>query len=127
MRKRKELIQKEIEEAKVNRMESEKELKQTQEYVQKTNQEYDAMMKNATQESEQIKKQIVSSANNEAKLIIDRADQEATKKQKEMHLNMNKEISDAAIIVAEELLKTKIDKKANSKLIDSVIEDIKKS
>ncbi len=127
MRKRKDVIQKEIEEAKLNRIESEKELNETREFVQRTNEEYNAMMKNAEQESEELKKQIVGSANDDAKMIIDRANQEATKKHKEMRLTMDKEISDAAIIVAEELLKTKIDKKANSKLIDSVIEDIKKN
>ncbi len=126
MRKRKELIQKDIEEAKNNKMESEKELKETKEFVLRTNEEYNAMMKNAEQQSEEIKKQIIGSANNDAKLIVDRANQEAMKKHKEMRLSMDQEISNAAIIVAEELLKTKIDQKANSKLIDAVIEDIKK-
>lgn len=127
MRRKKEAISKDIEEAKQNRMESEKELKETKEFVQKANEEYIAMKKNAEVESEEIKQQIVGSAQSDAQLIIERANEEITKKEKAMRLSIDQEISDAAIIVAEELIKTKIDKNTNSKLIDSLIEDIKKN
>ncbi len=126
MRKKKEAIQREIEDAKLNKLQSEKELKETKEFVQKTNDEFSTLKKNAELESEAIKKEILESAQNDALLIKTKADQDIKKQEKEMRANINNEISDAAITVAEELVKTKIDKKANSKLIDSIIEDISK-
>ncbi|MGL5591592.1 MAG: F0F1 ATP synthase subunit B [Mycoplasmoidaceae bacterium] len=73
-----------------------------------------------------IKEKIKKEATIDANHIKDMANEDILKKEKELRTNIESEVSNLAIELAESLIKKNIDKKANQKLINSLLEDIKK-
>ncbi len=123
---RKKSIQEEIENIEKNKKIIDENLLKADDFKNKSIDEANKILELAEVNAYDLKEKIKKEATIDAKHIIEMAQSDLLKKEKELKENVDLEISNLAIEVAEALIKTKINKTSNQKLVDEIIKDIKK-
>ena len=108
------------EQIKVQAAQSEQSFKERMEAARKEGQ---GVISQATQIGERVKEEARQEAKKEAQLVIDRSRVEIQRERDETVEALRREFADIAIMAAEKVIEERLDKEANRKLIDKVLEE----
>ncbi len=124
MQDRSELIQSEIDEAKMMKSEA-KFIKNNQEkIINEAHKESKRIIENAKKTSDEIKDNIILEAKKEAKEIVKKAEKEAEKQRQEALEDMKNQSVDLAVLIASKILEEQLNVDKQNLLIDKFIEEV---
>lgn len=124
LEKRKQLIQKEINEGKELKLQAEKELADVKIMHQQANAKCEKMINDANTKANMMVEQITDEARNEASKIIKTAKLQADKDLKQARYDAEQEIIDTAIQAAHVLMKKEINRADNQKIVRDFIKSL---
>lgn len=124
LRKRKDVIEKNVVESKEARIEANKNLEISKQELLNSKQTAREIINNATLEADELRKDIEKKAKNRAAFIEKEATENIKKQENELNKKINSQVFDLALDTAEVLLGKKINKTENKDLVDSIIKDL---
>lgn len=124
LKKRKDVIEKNVVESKEARIEANKNLEISKQELLDSKQTAREIINNATLEADELRKDIEKKAKNRAAFIEKEATENIKKQENELNKKINSQVFDLAFDTAEVLLGKKINKTENKDLVDSIIKDL---
>jgi len=127
LNERENLIKESLEKAEVARKEAEKLIAENKMNMQKAEEEAQKIIDQSRLLAEKLKTQILEESKNTAKKMLEDATAEIERKNAEAFNKLKEQVADIAINAAEKILKEKLDKKEQIKLVDKYLDEINKN
>ncbi len=125
LNKRKELLAKEVEEAKKNNEEAKANLMSSSKEIALAHQKAQEILKRANEEALSEKEKILHQANEEAKMQIIKANIEIENNKTKAEDELKKELGSVAIDLSKKVLEREVNEEDNAKIIDDFINKMK--
>lgn len=124
LKERKEMIEKDIEEAKTNKINANNLLKDAEKRLDLSKKEANEIIKNAERKAEEQSEAIVQEARINREKILKNAETEIAKMEADAKDELNSQVKKLAAELAEKLIQEKIDKDRETSLIDDFIAEV---
>ncbi len=124
---REESIKNSLEQAEIARQEAEKLIAENQANLAKAEAEAQQIIAQSREYAENLKNQIIQESKEEARKMIDDAEAEIQRRQKEAFAKLKSEVADIAVEAAEKIIKANLDKEKQIELVNKHIDEISKN
>ncbi len=120
-------IKESLEQAEIARKEAEKLIAENQENLAKAEAEAQKIIAQSREYAETLKEQIISESKDEARKILENAEAEIQRRQKEAFAQLKSEVAEIAVDAAEKIIKANLDKEKQIELVNKHIDEISKN
>lgn len=124
LKERKEMVENDIEEAKINKLNSKKLLKDAEKKLELSRKEANEIIKVAERKAEEQSETILQGARDSREKILKNAELEVLKMEYDAKAELNSQAKKLAAELAEKLIQEKIDKNQETSLIDDFIAEV---
>lgn len=124
LKERKEMIENDIEEAKINKLNSKSLLKDAEKKLELSRKEANEIIKTAERKAEEQSETILQGARDSREKILKNAELEVLKMEYDTKAELNSQVKKLAAELAERLIQEKIDKNQETSLIDDFIAEV---
>lgn len=127
LQKRADVAQQALDDAYQAKEEALEKQQQAKQQLQDASEKAQRIIERSENEAKKIKSQLLSDAQNQAKLKIEQANSQIELQRRELQSNIRKEIVDVAMLVSERLMHDKIDETFDRDVIQTFLKDVDKS
>lgn len=125
--KRQDAIRSDLDEAEDKRLEAERLKREYEQKIGEAKDEGARIIDQSRERGRQLEASAKEEAKREAQALIDKAHADIEQEKKKAHQEVKGETADLAVLIAEQLLKEKIDVANQDKLVDGLIEDLEQN